>query len=136
MPLERFKVVRALTASALVATFAVPQSLVAEVTDHLISPSELQRSLIDAAAQRQQNLNALKAFLSSDQARRALQSAHMDPKKVETAVSSLNDEELAQLAKRANKAQAEFAGGMLTDRDLIVILVAIAALILIIVAVR
>ena len=37
---------------------------------------------------------------------------------------------------RANKAQADFAAGNLSDRDLIIILIAVAALILIIVAVR
>jgi hypothetical protein len=51
-------------------------------------------------------------------------------------VSSLSDEELRQLASKANKAQADFAAGTLSDRDLLLILVAIAALILIIVAVR
>jgi hypothetical protein len=60
----------------------------------------------------------------------------MDPAQVKTAVSTLNDAELAQLASRADKAQADFAAGRLSDRDLIIILVAIAALILIIVAVR
>jgi hypothetical protein len=60
----------------------------------------------------------------------------MNPEQVKTAVSTLNDAELAQLASRVHKAQADFAGGTLSDRDLIIIIVAIAALILIIVAVR
>jgi len=55
---------------------------------------------------------------------------------VKDAVSRLNDQELAQLAARTSKAQADFAAGNLSDRDLIIILVCIAALILIIVAVR
>jgi hypothetical protein len=55
---------------------------------------------------------------------------------VKNAVAQLNDQELAQLASRANKAQSDFAAGRLSDRDLIIILVCIAALILIIVAVR
>ena len=37
---------------------------------------------------------------------------------------------------RSQKAQADFAAGTLSDRDLIIILLAIAALVLIIVAVR
>jgi ribosomal protein L12E/L44/L45/RPP1/RPP2 len=65
-----------------------------------------------------------------------LANAHIDDGKVRTAVSSLSDEELQQLASKANKAQADFAAGTLSDRDLLLILVAIAALILIIVAVR
>ena len=133
---DRFRVVRALTASALVATFSIPQTLVAEATDHLVSPSELQSAAAGVSARRAQNLATLRSFLSSDQARHALQNAHMDPQRVENAVSSLSDEELAQLATRADKAQADFAAGSLSDRDLIILLIAIAALILIIVAVR
>ena len=55
---------------------------------------------------------------------------------MKTAVSALSDQELAQLAARSDKAQRDFAAGTLSDRDLIIILVALAALILIIVAVR
>jgi hypothetical protein len=55
---------------------------------------------------------------------------------VKAAVSTLDDAELAQLATRVNKAQADFAAGTLDDRDLIIILIAVALLILIIVAVR
>jgi hypothetical protein len=136
MPFERFRIVRALTASALVATFGIPQSLVAEVTDHLVSPSDLQQAAVHASESRRQNLETLQAFLGSNQARRAMESAQMNPQQVTKAVASLNDEELAQLAKRASKAQADFAAGSLSDRDLIVILLLVAALILIIVAVR
>ena len=60
----------------------------------------------------------------------------MNPEQVKAAVSTLDDAELAQLSSRVQKAQADFAAGSLSDRDLIIILVAIAALILIIVAVR
>ena len=65
-----------------------------------------------------------------------MQSSHIDPQQVSKAVAGLSDDELAQMATRATKAQADFAAGSLSDRDLIIILVAIAALILIIVAVR
>jgi hypothetical protein len=60
----------------------------------------------------------------------------MDPRQVKTAVSTLNDQELAQLAARADKAQADFAAGNLSERDLILIILGIAVLVLIIVAVR
>jgi hypothetical protein len=60
----------------------------------------------------------------------------MDPAQVNKAVSSLSDAELAQLASRTQNAQADFAAGHLSDRDLIIILIAIAGLILIIVAVH
>jgi hypothetical protein len=43
---------------------------------------------------------------------------------------------MAQLAARSQTAQADFAAGRMSDRDLIIILLAVVALILIIVAVR
>jgi len=55
---------------------------------------------------------------------------------VTTAISSLSDQELEQMAARANKAQADFAAGNINDHDLLIILVAVLVLILIIVAVR
>lgn len=131
----RFKFARATTAIVL-AGFAIPQSMLAQAADHLVSTSELQKAAVGASQRRQQNLDTLKTFLSSEKATEAIKSAHMNPQQVTNAVASLNDEELAQLATRANKAQTEFAAGTLDNRDLLIILVAIAALILIIVAVH
>jgi len=127
---------RVALAVVLAAVFALPQNLVAETASHLVSPSELQQAVVKASTERQQNRSEVQRFLSSEQAQKALKSAHMNPEQVKTAVSTLNDAELAQLATRAHKAQADFAAGTLSDRDLIIIIVAIAALILIIVAVR
>jgi hypothetical protein len=123
-----------MTVCLLTAVFAIPQSLVAQT--HLVSPEELQKATIAATQARQQNIQTINQFLSSAPAKKALRSAHMDPQQVKQAVSALSDQELAQLASRASKAQADFAAGRLSDRDLIIILIAIAGLILIIVAVR
>ncbi len=127
---------RVAAAFALATVFALPQNLVAETASHLVSPSELQQATVQASNLRQQNRTAIQQFLSSEMAQKALKSAHMNPDQVKGAVSTLDDAELAQLALRANKARVDFAAGTLSDRDLIIILVAIAALILIIVAVR
>jgi len=127
---------RAVTACVLVTIFAVPQSLFAQAAEHVVSPTELKKAAVDASRARQQNLESLHAFFSSEKARQALKSVHADPKQVNNAIASLSDDELARLASRVRKAQADFAAGKLSDRDLIVILIAIAALILIIVAVR
>ena len=135
MHFARFKVVRAVTAIAL-SGFAIPQSMIAQTADHLVSPSDLQKAAVGASQQRQKNLDTLRAFLSSKEATETLKSAHMNPKQVTEAVASLNDEELAQLATRANTAQADFAAGTLDNRDLLIIVVAIAALVLVIVAVH
>ena len=128
--------VRALTACVLATIFAIPQNLLAQAAQHVVSSSELQEAAVDASRGRQQNLDTLKRFFSSERAQRALKAAHTDPEQVKKAVASLSDAEVAQLASRAQKAQADFAAGNLSDRDLIVILILIAGLILIIVAVR
>ena len=128
------KCVRAGTACFLMAIFAVPQSLVAQT--HIVSPAELQKATLAATQARQDNIETIRQFLSSAKAQKALKTAGMNPQQVKQAVAGLSDQELAQLAARSSKAQADFAAGNLSDRDLIIILVAIAALILIIVAVR
>ena len=128
--------VRALTACVLATIFTIPQNLFAQATEHVVSSLELQKAAVDASRVRQQNRDTLREFFSSERAQRALKAAHTDPEQVKKAVASLSDAELAQLASRAQKAQADFAAGHLSDRDLIIILVVIAALILIIVAVR
>ncbi|HKW25774.1 MAG TPA: PA2779 family protein [Terriglobales bacterium] len=121
-------------AGVLVVFFAFPSNLAAQA--HVVSPADLQKETAAASQARQRNLETVTQFLSSPRAQKALRSAHMDPTQVKTAVSSLSDQELAQLASRSTKAQADFAAGRIDDRDLLIILVAIAALILIIVAVR
>lgn len=136
MTSERFSVVRAVTASALVALFAIPQSLVAQVTDHIVSPTDLQKAAVGASEQREHNRETLRTFFSSAKATEALKAAHLDPQQVNKAVAGLSDDDLARLAARASKAQMDFAAGNISDRDLLIILVAVAALILIIVAVR
>jgi len=65
-----------------------------------------------------------------------MRSAQIDPRQVQTAVPTLNDDDLAQLATRANKAQTEFAAGDIGQKELIWIILAVAVLVLIIVAVR
>jgi hypothetical protein len=127
---------RVAVAFILAAIFALPQNLVAEAAAHVVSPSELQQAAVKASTARKQNLDQVQQFFSAEKAQSALKSAHMNPEQVKTAISTLDDAELAQLASRAQKAQTDFAAGTLSNRDLIIIIVAIAALILIIVAVR
>ncbi len=127
---------RVAIAFVLAAVFALPQNLLAEAATHVVSPSELQQAAVKASTARQQNLDQVQQFFSSEKAQEALKSAHVNPEQVKNAVSTLDDAELAQLASRVHRAQADFAAGTLSDRDLIIIIVAIAALILIIVAVR
>ncbi len=112
-----------------------PQDVLAQ-QNHVVKSSDLQKDVAAASEARQRNVAQLEGFLSSAEAQRALKSSHMNPEQVTTAVRQLGDDDLAQLSARSAKAQKEFAAGSLSDRDLLIIIVAVAALILIIVAVR
>ena len=128
--------VRVMVACGLATMFAVPQSLMAQATAHVVSPSEMQQEMLASAQARQRNLETVRNFFSSAQAEKALKTAHVNPEQVKTSVASLSDAELANLASRAQKAQADFAAGSLDTRDLVLIILGMVALILIIVAVR
>jgi hypothetical protein len=115
-------------------SFAYPQPILAQ--DHVVAPSDLQKDVARASATREKNQTRLEEFVSSPEAQHALKSAHLDAGQVKNAIPQLSDDDLAHLSSRAEKAQRDFSGGRMSDRDLLVILIAIAALILIIVAVR
>jgi len=103
---------------------------------HVVSSSDIHKELVNTAQTRRQNLEKTRRLFSSDETRKALEAAKISPEKVDVAVSTLSDEELARLASRADKLDHDFAAGRLNNRDLLIIVIGIAALILIIVAVR
>ena len=111
-----------------------PQALLAQ--EHVVSPADVHKELVNATQTRQRNLETTKQLFSSEAGQRALKSAQINPAQVEAAISTLSDAELSKLAARANNLEDDFAGGRISDRDLLFILLGIAALILIIVAVR
>lgn len=125
---------RSLTVCTLVMSLAGPQTISAQA--HIVSQEELQSAIVAATQTRGKNRERVFSFLSTPKAAKTLGAAQLDIKLVKSAVSSLSDEELASLAARAEKAEMDFAAGRISDRDLLWILVGIAALILIIVAVR
>lgn len=123
-----------LSISLFTLTFVTPQSATAQ--NHVVAPSTIQRDVEASSSARQKNQAQLENFVSSPQAQQALKSAHLDAGQVKNAIPNLNNEEMAELSARSAKAQEDFAAGRLSDRDLIIILLAIVALVLIIVAVR
>jgi len=92
--------------------------------------------LVNAAQTRRENLQKVKGLFSSNETRKAMETAQINPERVDTAISTLSDEELARLAARADNLDKDFAAGRISDRDLLIIILGIAALVLIIVAVR
>ncbi len=133
MTLKRQSVLVAM-AFVLVTLCAVSPSFAAQ--DHVVSPAEMRKEAVAATTTRQQNVETVNQFLSSPRVAPALEATHMNSAQVKTAVSKLSDEEVAQLAVRADKAQNDFAAGNISDRDLIFIALAALVVVIIIVAVR
>ena len=104
--------------------------------DHVVSPAEIQKDAANTSAVRQQQIDQLDALFSTIQAKQAMKSAHVGAQQVKDAVQQLDDDDLADLSARAQKAQKEFAAGTLSDRDLLIIVLVALAIVLIIVAVR
>jgi len=125
---------RLLSLCILITVFVLPTSLMAQ--SHVVNQADIHKELINATQTRQKNREKVDRLLSSDEALKALESARINPKQVNAAVSTLSDEELARLAARADKLDEDFAAGRLSDRDLLFVVLGVVALVLIIVAVR
>jgi len=125
---------RLLVQCFLVAVFVLPSNLLAQ--SHVVSQTDIHKELINATQTRQKDLQKVERLFASDEAMKALESARMNPKQVNAAISTLSDAELARLAARADKLDQDFAAGRLSERDLLFVVLGIAAIILIIVAVR
>ncbi len=97
---------------------------------------ELPPSLANIAQTRQQNLEKTERLFSSDETRQDLEAPQISSEKVDAAISALSDDELARLESRADKLDKDFAAGRLSDRDLLIVILGLAALVLIIVAAR
>ena len=123
-----------LLAAGLSALMAFPQGAIAQ--DHVVTATDIKKDLQAATAERRKQLAQVDGFLAASKARKTLADAHIDYQQVRAAVQSLSDEDLARVAARADQAQKDFAAGDLSDRDLILIILGIAVLVLVIVAVR
>lgn len=104
----------------------------ARAQDHVVSQQALQQQIQTNTATRQQNIDTLTKFLSTPTAERAMKDHHFDPVKVRTAIPTLSDQELANLASRASDAQQKFSAGLLGLGMLLVILIAIVVIIVVV----
>jgi hypothetical protein len=108
----------------------------AQEQQHVISLTDLNKDAARPAQTRQANQEAVRTLLSSEQGQKALKSAHLEYEKVDKAVGQLSDEDLARLAERSRQAQADFAAGRISDRDLLWIIVIALAIIVLALALR
>ena len=117
-------------------TMGISQSVLGQEKEHAVSAQDLRNDVRKASADRQANDAAIRALLSTEQGQKALKSTGADFTKVNQAVSQLSDEDAARLAAQSRIVQKDIAAGNFSDRDILIVIVCIAALVLIIVAVR
>lgn len=127
---------RALVFGALLCLAGIPSRSQGQEKQHVVSLDELKKDATRPAEARQADESAVRNLLSSESGQKALKSASLDLQKVDTAVSQLDDEDLAKLAERSRQAQKDFAAGKLSDRDLLWIILIIVAVLIIALAVR
>lgn len=120
--------------AVMVCALAFPSDIFCQATqpDHIVSSQALQQRLESSAAARQRNIDTLNTLLSSPTAERALQEAHVTPTQLKTAIPTLSDEELSNLATRAADAQSKFAAGSMSNHDLLLIILVIVIIIVIV----
>ena len=104
--------------------------------DHVVAPAELHQELLGAAQARQGNVAKIEHFLSHEAVQKAMKTTGMDATKVTRAVSLLSDEELARLAVRASKVEADFAAGALNNQQITYILIALGTAIVVLLLVH
>ncbi len=110
----------------------LPASAFAQ-NEHLVAPAELHERALERSQQRQRDLESVHDFLSTDTAQKALSAAKVNGKQVLNAIRSIDDEDLANLAKKARKAQSDFAAGSLNNQQLTYIVIALGTAVLILV---
>jgi hypothetical protein len=103
--------------------------------DHIVKPVELHNAIVAASEARQNDMAKVRTFLSSDAGKKALNLVKIDSRKIENAVTLLNDEELARLAAQAEKIQDDFSAGALSNQELTYIVIALATAVIILVIV-
>ena len=117
-------------------TITLMISQIAYAQAPVVSKDELKQALADSAGNREKNLDQVRSFFSGNMAGQALKSAHIDPERVQKAVSSLDNNELAKLADQTRHIQNDCAAGALTNEQITYILIALATAVIVLIIVR
>jgi hypothetical protein len=125
--------IRGIVPAMLISLLSSPPNVLSQTAteDHIVNSQSLQQQLENSSATRQQNVDTVTNFLSSPMAERAMKDAHVDPVQVRTAIPTLSDQELKDLAARASDAQEKFAAGGLGTTALLLIILGVVVIIII-----
>lgn len=102
---------------------------------HLVTPDLAQARLLDAGAEREQNLATVEAFLASPEGQAGLGAVGVTSARVRGSLPTLSNAELRDVAARAAALQTDPVAGAMTHRQWIWIIAAAAAIVLLIILV-
>ena len=104
----------------------------ASAQDHLVTARAADERLQAAAVGRQADLRALDAVLATPQAARAIESLGQDPGRLRQGLPALSDDELRDLAVRAEALRADPAAGLSGDVNQLLIIFLIVAIVILV----
>jgi len=115
---------------------AGPMLAQSQADRHVVSLGELNKDTARPAETRRANEAEIRQLFATVDGQKALKSANVDYAKIDRAVSSMSDEDVARISSRARELNRDFAGGNLTDHDLLVILIVVLIVVILIVVLR
>jgi hypothetical protein len=103
---------------------------------HVVSLGELNKDAAGPGESRRANEAEIRQLFATVDGQKALKSANVEYAKIDRAVSSMSDEDVARISSRARELNRDFAGGNLSDHDLLVILIVVLIVVILIVVLR
>jgi hypothetical protein len=120
----------------LAAVTAGPMLAQSQADKHVVSLGELNKDAARPSETRRANEAEIRQLFATVDGQKALKTANVDYAKIDRAVSSMSDEDVARISERARAIDRDFAAGNLSDHDLLVILVVALIVIILIVVLR
>jgi pyruvate/2-oxoglutarate dehydrogenase complex dihydrolipoamide acyltransferase (E2) component len=105
---------------------AVPR---VQAAPHLVSPNDMAARLVEQASSRQEKVELFQKALAVPEVREKAKSMGVDAERLSRAIPHLTDQELADLAQRATKAEDVAAGHHGHDGDAALVLIGVALLV-------
>src|ERR1700743_3281807 len=130
------KITRFATLLLAAAVTAGPMWAQSQADQHVGPLRELNQATAVPAETRRANEAEIRQLFATVDGQKALKSANVDYAKIDRAVSAMSDEDVARISSRARELNRDFAGGNLTDHDLLVILIVVLIVVILIVVLR
>jgi hypothetical protein len=130
------KISRFATMLLAAAVTAGPMWAQSQADQHVVSLGELNKAAAGPTETRRANEAEIRQLFATVDGQKALKSVNVDYAKIDRAVSSMSDEDVARISSRARELNRDFSGGSLSDHDLLLILIIALIVIILIVVLR